>query len=80
MPTLTFYANDEVALQLEKLIEKRSKELGFTVSRGDILTPYIKQLFQAEFQPKKKNGNGAHYVGKAPVAESGTTSAEEGKS
>lgn len=61
MPTLTFYATDEVVEQLDKVIKRRSKLSGISVSRGDILVPYIKSLYRAEFP---KNGK-AHIVGQA---------------
>lgn len=68
MPTLTFYLKDDVAKQLERVIVKRSRKLGITVSRGDLLTPHIRNLYKQEF-PKNGNGNGkAHIVGaSAPV-------------
>ena len=74
MPTLSFYVNDEVAMQLEKVIKKQSSRLGFVVSRGDIIVPHIKKLYKREFP----NGNGAHYIGKELSNETGegTTSAE----
>jgi hypothetical protein len=53
MPTLTFYVTDDVAMQLEKVIEKQTEKLGFVVSRGDIIVPHIKKLYQREFP---KNG------------------------
>lgn len=69
MPTITFYVTDEVAKQLERVIIRRSKKMGITVSRGDLLTPHIRNLYKQEF-PKNGNGNGgAHYVGQSAVVE-----------
>ena len=48
MPTLTFYATDEVAKQLETIIARQSARLGFTVSRGDVLVPHIKNMYRDE--------------------------------
>jgi len=65
MPTLTFYATDDVAAQLERIIKRRTKLSGISISRGDILVPYIKHLYHTEFP---KNGNGkAHIVGQPPA-------------
>jgi len=75
MPTLTFYVTDDVAVQLEKVIQKRTEKLGFVVSRGDIIVPHIKKEFKKEFP------NGAHWIGKEkPLAVGGQPSAEGGKS
>jgi hypothetical protein len=56
MPTLTFYVTQEVAMQLERLIERKTKKLGFPVSRGDIIVPHIKKEFNKEFSE-------AHWIG-----------------
>lgn len=58
MPTLTFYVTDDVAMQLEKLIARKSEKLGFVVSRGDIIVPHIKKLYKQEFP----NNGSAHWV------------------
>jgi hypothetical protein len=67
MPTITFYATDEVAKQLERVIIRRSKKTGTTVSRGDLLVPHIRNLYKQEF-PKNGNG-GAHFVGQPTATE-----------
>ena len=63
MPTITLYVTEEVKKQLTQVIKQRSKKTGIRVSRGDILSPYIKNLYGSEFP---KNGNGkAHIVGQS---------------
>ena len=58
MPTITLYVTEEVKKQLTQVIERHSKRVGFKVSRGDILAPYIKRLHSVEFSKKNK----AHIV------------------
>ncbi len=64
MPTITFYATEEVKEQLDKLTKRRSKLSGNSVSRGNILVPYIKYLYHTEFS-KSGNSKKAHVVGQA---------------
>lgn len=67
MPTLTFYVTDDVAVQLQQVLRKRSQATGVKVSRGDLITPFVKKLHKQEFA---KNGNGhAQPVAPAAVAE-----------
>lgn len=81
MPTLTFYVTEEVKDKLEKLIEIRSKRLGFVVSRGDIIVPHIKNEFDKELIGKelkaKKNKKPVIVTGE--ISGVASTSAGEGE-
>ena len=58
MPTLTFYVTDDVAKQLDDLVEFQTREQDRKVSRGDVLTPAIKKMYRTTIvhvhQPRKK--------------------------
>lgn len=43
MPTLTLYLTDETIKQLDEIVQIQTETEERRVSRGDVLTPYIKR-------------------------------------